>query len=459
MVDDRAPWGGSFQSLSAAGLVPFKDRCAYVKIPELALRDQPAVSAAEVWDSFSKDYTPVQDFFSCIQMVRPNRLHIWCVSARILEDVLNSGLSLRGHPLHIKPVVDRCWLTVTHLPYGLPKQAIEDFFAGFGEVKSIKYALFRKVHTGTIKVQMVLHKSVPTRIRVLGHAGLVYHPGQARTCFHCGVIGHESKRCPKKEPASTTTKNKRSPRADPPGSAKPPGDTSSQAAPPPSDTNNRKRGRSSTTTAPKPSDNPSQPQQTAAHSGQSPGSPPVPQLVKVIQDPPLDTATSNRPPGEAHLPADPPTKPAEATLTTPSAPPPHRHPIQDNPMEVTSDPPLDIDPSFSTEGPTEPPEVFHSPKGTFGPPASETIDVAVEQVSATPQEEEPRFEDPPLVRSVLKAMRKNSRRRPAPVPTCSDLACSRKPSKPAPVCGTGAKNKTYTGKVPSDPSLTVSSLF
>lgn len=45
---------------------------------------------------------------------------------------------------------------------------------------------------------MALHKTVPTRIRVLGHAGLVYHPGQACTCFHCGAVSHELKRCPKK---------------------------------------------------------------------------------------------------------------------------------------------------------------------------------------------------------------------------------------------------------------------
>ena len=206
---DRAIRGGSFQSLAAEAHLPYKDRCAYIDVPELALRGKPALKPEEVWDTFSKEFAPVKDFFNCIQLVRPNRLRVWCPSAPVLEDILNTGLTLRGHPLRIKPVVDRCWLTVTHLPYGLPEQAIRQFFADFGEVRCIRFVQFRQVFTGTIKVLMALHKTVPTRIRVLGHAGLVYHPGQARTCFHCGAVGHESKRCPKKPSPSPQQKTRR----------------------------------------------------------------------------------------------------------------------------------------------------------------------------------------------------------------------------------------------------------
>ena len=210
---DRAIRGGSFQSLAAEAHLPYQDRCAYVDIPELALRGKPPMKPQEVWDSFSKDFAPVKDFFTCIQMVRPNRLRVWCPSSTVLEDVLNTGLTLRDHPLRIRPIIDRCWLTVTHLPYGLSEQAIRQFFEDFGEVRAIRFVQYRQVFTGTIKVLMNLQKTIPTRIRILGHAGLVYHPGQVRTCFHCGATGHESKSCPGKKTSSPKPgKKKRSPK-------------------------------------------------------------------------------------------------------------------------------------------------------------------------------------------------------------------------------------------------------
>ena len=413
VADDRAPRGGSFQSLSAAALVPFKDRCAYIDIPELALRGQPPVSATEVWDDFSEDFASVQDFFHCIQKVRPNRLRIWCASAQVLEDVMNTGLTLRGHPLHIKPVVDRCWLTVTHLPYGLSKTAIEEFFAEFGEVKSVRFEVFRQVHTGTIKVNMVLHKSVPTRIRVLGHAGLVYHPGQARTCFHCGAIGHESQRCPKKEPAPTTNKKQSSSRPFPPVPAPPSGDANTPAAPGSPATTTMKRNRSPTSKVPTTSCPKPGPPTNDATSGQSQQIDPP---AEVVQNPPLDTAVPGKPPGEAPIQADPPSNPAVATLididgaATTMAAPPQREPTADKLMEATSVPLSTTEPTLTEEEVPANLEVSSPPKGSSGPPIPAATAASVELEPDIPLVEEPRFKEPPLVRSTLKAVRKKPER-------------------------------------------------
>ena len=209
VAGDRAIRGGSSQSLpvAAAATVPLPDRCAYIDIPELALKNHPKVRATEVWDEFCREFSPPERYFSCIQLVRQNRLRIWCTSSTVLEDVCNTGLTLRGHPVSIRPIQDRSWLTVTHLPYGLPTESITEFFSQYGEVKAVRPVLFRNVHTGTIKVRVKLHTTVPTRVRICGHAGLVYHQGQTRTCYNCNRDGHEAKSCPtRQQPQRKKTK-------------------------------------------------------------------------------------------------------------------------------------------------------------------------------------------------------------------------------------------------------------
>ena len=201
VAGDRAIRGGSSQSLpvAAAATVPLPDRCAYVDIPELALKNKPKIRATEVWDEFCREFSPPEQYFSCIQLVRQNRLRIWCTTSKVLEDICSTGLTLRGHPVSIRPIQDRSWLTVTHLPYGLPTEVIAEFFSHYGEVKEVRPVLFRNVHTGTIKVKVQLHSTVPTCVRICGHAGLVYHQGQTHTCYNCNKDGHEAKKCPKKQ--------------------------------------------------------------------------------------------------------------------------------------------------------------------------------------------------------------------------------------------------------------------
>ena len=419
VADDRAIRGGSSQSLSAAALLPHRDRCAYADIPELALRGQPSIKPEEVWDTFTKDFAPIENFFCCIQLVRPNRLRLWCPTATILEDVMNTGLTLRGHPLRIKPIIDRCWLTVTHLPYGLPEQAILDFFADFGEVKSVRFVQFRNVFTGTVKVQMVLHKTVPTRIRILGHAGLVYHPGQARTCFHCGTLGHESKRCPAKETSSPT-----------------PGEQSSGAKK--KKTPKKSRGRSSTTSGPPPG----QPSNTPGPSSSvSEECPPGPESPNYEEEFPELGSSNPSPRGEIDHPVDPadtPPQPSDISASGTEPTPSHK---EDN------------------TAPSEP----SSPKGTSGPTVSEDLIHFDETDTAVPPTDNARpafgirFSDPPLVRSDIKSFRNSRKKKPAPIPAGIGLACTRKPSTPAPVCGTGAKQKSNAGEDPSGPPPMASS--
>ena len=98
-----------------------------------------------------------------------------------------------------------------HLPYGLPTEAIEEF-SQYKEAKAVHPVLFQNVHTGTIKVKIQLHTTVPTRVRICGHAGLVYHQGQTRTCYNCNKDGHEAKQCPKQQQPPKKTKKSEGPR-------------------------------------------------------------------------------------------------------------------------------------------------------------------------------------------------------------------------------------------------------
>ena len=402
-ADDRALGGGSSESLSAVAVLPHEDRCAYVAIPELALREKPAVTPEEVWDSFAKEFSPIENFFCCIQLVRPNRLRFWCPNPTVLEDVLSTGLTLRGHPLRMKPVVDRCWLTVTHLPYGLPEQAIQDFFAAYGEVKAVRFVQFRKVYTGTVKIHMVLQETVPTRIQILGHSGLVYHPGQARTCFNCGVIGHESKRCPEKKPP-------------PPKPGEKPSGGKKKKSP------KKSRGQTATVSGPP----------TSAPEVRPPG----PASPNYEEEFPGLEPSGTSPPGKS------------ASSVVP----------EDNLVQQSDPPVRGTDSTPSQEEAIPAAEESGSSKGTFGPllPKDPDHSVASDNAKSSTATDRPvfgvRLSDPPTVQSAIKSTRNSRKRKPAPIPLGIGLACTRTNPTPTPVC-TGAQPKPNAGTDPSDPPL------
>ena len=61
-------------------------------------------------------------------------------------------------------------------------------------------------YTGTRLVKMSVKTVIPSHI-IAGHTCTVFYHSQVRLCFHCGVSGHEAKKCPQR-PSSSTGGNK-----------------------------------------------------------------------------------------------------------------------------------------------------------------------------------------------------------------------------------------------------------
>ena len=197
--------GGPSRDLPSLAL-PYPDRVALCTIASAALKDRPRLRVDEIWDALSELYNPLEESLVQIQYVREDRFRVWCSSPEVLEDFVHRGATVRGHPIMVYPYRDRSWVTITHLPYGVTEEDVIVGLEPYGTIHEVNFVTYRKIRTGTVKVRMDLKRAIPTRIRVNGYPGLAYHQGQVRTCFNCGAVGHESRKCPKKLAAKAAEK-------------------------------------------------------------------------------------------------------------------------------------------------------------------------------------------------------------------------------------------------------------
>ena len=187
--------------------IPYSNRVAITKFPELALKNQPWVTPKEVWADFSNQATPLLNYFECIQLISASKLRILFPSATLMEDSLAEGLTFRGHPLALTPISTRKWISVQRLPYSIPLDEVKRVLNLFGKIFHAKHEFMEGVATGTISVQMEVKTNIPSKVMIKGHSCLILYNGQQRTCFICQAPDHLTKNCPRRKGQPTVWDN------------------------------------------------------------------------------------------------------------------------------------------------------------------------------------------------------------------------------------------------------------
>ena len=182
---------------AAIMVVPFSNRAAVARLPELALAKGPA-TVKEVIDDFANQCEPFNSVLECVQLVKGRTLRIHFPNADVREDVISGGLTFRGHPLTFSVPSTFKWVSVLDLPYGTPDGELSSVLGKYGQIATTRSEVYKDLYTGTKLVKMTVKAPIPSRVTITGHVCTVFYRGQIRSCFRCGVSGHEAKKCPRK---------------------------------------------------------------------------------------------------------------------------------------------------------------------------------------------------------------------------------------------------------------------
>lgn len=104
--------------------VPFSNWSALCTLPELCLRGKPHVTEAELQCSFLSVGNPLHSVLACIQLLSANEVRFCFTSTRKMEDVINTGLIFRGHPLTVGPIHTKKCVTIRRLAYRMPQKFV-----------------------------------------------------------------------------------------------------------------------------------------------------------------------------------------------------------------------------------------------------------------------------------------------------------------------------------------------
>lgn len=176
--------------------VPFSDRSALCTLPELCLRGKTRVTEAELQKNFLSVANPLHSAFSCIQLLSSSEVRFCFTSPRKMEDVINTGLTFRDHPLTLHPIHTKKWVTIRRLAYGTPVEFVNKVLSPYGDVGTIKPEIIDRIATGTLFASMDIKRDIPSKLMIRGHACHIWYRDQIRTCYWCNDPDHQSRQCP-----------------------------------------------------------------------------------------------------------------------------------------------------------------------------------------------------------------------------------------------------------------------
>ena len=186
--------------------IPFANRKAWADLPELALRDKPSFTLAEIHEEFSKVLRmPLENVFNCIQVISRTKLCLTFSDKPRMEETVNLGLEFRGNPIIITPLHSKIWITVSRVQFGVPWDAVKDALSPYGPIDRARRETLNNVSTGTISVLMLVTRPIPSKITVAGRTCFIFYRDQPRTCFKCGEQDHQKDNCPRNATHSNNT--------------------------------------------------------------------------------------------------------------------------------------------------------------------------------------------------------------------------------------------------------------
>ena len=175
-------------------VVPYANRAAVASLPSLALASKPA-TVKEVIEDFATQ-VPHERAFECIQLIKGRTIRVVFPSAHMMEEMVHTGLTFRAHPIEFKVPSVFHWVTLLDLPYGIPEVEIRTVLSRFGQIAHVNSESYMGLYTGTRLIKIELKHAIPSHIIVAGHVCTTFYKGQVRSCFRCGLTGHEAKKCP-----------------------------------------------------------------------------------------------------------------------------------------------------------------------------------------------------------------------------------------------------------------------